>query len=194
MLIIAILQPKNALSLDAHEIISKRSQKPSSWYLDLNLISNYWGYEHVYHHTAPVSMILALREGLRIVLEEGMESRFKRHSLNASALRTGLQALELKLVAPEGYQLDQVTPFWLPPEVDELKLRQILLNDHGIEVGKGLGQFAGKVIRVGLMGESSKSHYVLSFLSALEQVLERLGHPVPSGSGVGAASNRFSGV
>ena len=181
-----------ALSLDAREIIGKRSQKPSSWYLDLHLISNYWGYEHVYHHTAPVSMILALREGLRIILEEGMEARFQRHSLNASALRTGLEALGLKLVAPEGYQLDQITPFWLPQEIDDLKLRQILLNEHGIEVGRGLGQFAGKVIRVGLMGESSKSHYVLSFLSALEQVLGRLGYPVPKGDGVGAASNRLS--
>jgi len=181
-----------ALSPRAHEVIKARKNKPSSWYLDLALIANYWGFDHVYHHTAPVSMILALREGLRIVVEEGLEARFERHGRNAAALRDGLEALGLDLVAPEAYRLDQITPFWVPEGVDETKLRQMLLREHGIEVGRGLGQFAGKVIRVGLMGESSKPEYVLALLSALEKILPRLDYETAQGAGVGAASTTLA--
>lgn len=99
-----------AMSSRAHEVVKNRKVKPSSWYLDLALLANYWGFERVYHHTAPVSMILALREGLRIVLEEGLEARFARHHKNATALWAGLEALGLELVAPEGSRLDQITP------------------------------------------------------------------------------------
>ncbi|MDA1348455.1 MAG: alanine--glyoxylate aminotransferase family protein [Chloroflexi bacterium] len=181
-----------ALSPRAHEVVKNRKNKPSSWYLDLALIANYWGFEHVYHHTAPVSMILALREGLRIVVEEGLEARYERHSRNSAALRDGLEAMGLVLVAPEAYRLDQITPFWVPDGVDEIKLRQMLLREHGIEVGRGLGQFAGKVIRVGLMGESSKPEYVLALLSALEKILPRLDYETAQGAGVGAASSSLA--
>ena len=181
-----------ALSPRAHEVVKSRTNKPSSWYLDLALIANYWGFDHVYHHTAPVSMILALREGLRIVMEEGLEARFERHSRNASALRAGLEALGLELASPEGYRLDQITPFWVPEGMDEAELRRMLLREHGIEVGRGLGQFAGKVIRVGLMGESSKPEYVLALLSAMERILPRLGYETGRGAGVGAASEVFA--
>ena len=177
-----------ALSPRAHEVVKSREHKPASWYLDLALIANYWGFEHVYHHTAPVSMVLGLREALRVVLEEGLEARYERHRRNAAALRAGLDALGMELVAPERFRLDQITPFWVPDGVDETKLRQLLLREHGIEVGRGLGQFAGKVIRVGLMGESSKPEHVLALLSAMEKILPRLGFEVPQGAGVGAAS------
>jgi alanine-glyoxylate transaminase/serine-glyoxylate transaminase/serine-pyruvate transaminase len=181
-----------ALSPRAHEVVKSRTNKPSSWYLDLALIANYWGFDHVYHHTAPVSMILALREALRIVMEEGLEARFERHGRNASALRAGLEALGLELASPEGYRLDQITPFWVPEGMDEAELRRMLLREHGIEVGRGLGQFAGKVIRVGLMGESSKPEHVLALLSALERILPRLGYETGRGAGVGAASAVFA--
>ncbi len=181
-----------ALSPRAHEAVKSRKNKPSSWYLDLALIANYWGFDHVYHHTAPVSLILALREGLRIVLEEGLEQRFERHRRNAAALRAGLEALGLDLVSPEGYRLDQITPFWVPEGVDEAAVRQILLREHGIEVGRGLGQFAGRVIRVGLMGESSRPEYVLALMAALEKILPRLGYETAHGAGVSAASGALS--
>ena len=91
-----------ALSPKGHEAIRARQQKPASWYLDLGLIANYWAEEHVYHHTAPVSMILGLREGLRMALEEGLEERYARHARNAASLRAGLEALGLDLVVTPG--------------------------------------------------------------------------------------------
>ena len=182
-----------ALSPRAHEVVKSRKIKATSWYLDLALIANYWGFDHVYHHTAPVSMILALREGLRIALEEGLDARFQRHHRNAVALWSGLEALGLGLVAPEEYRLDQITPVWIPQGVDDDEVRRILLREYGIEVGRGLGQFAGKVWRIGLMGESSKAQYVMAVLSALEEILPRLGFEVPYGAGVGAASRSLAG-
>jgi alanine-glyoxylate transaminase/serine-glyoxylate transaminase/serine-pyruvate transaminase len=183
-----------AMSPRAHEAVKSRKIKPTSWYLDLALNANYWGFDRVYHHTAPVSMILALREGLRIALEEGLDARFERHHKNAAALWSGLEALGLDLVAPEEYRLDQITPVWIPQGVDDDEVRRILLREYGIEIGKGLGQFAGKVWRIGMMGESSKAQYVMAVLSALEEILPRLGFEVPHGAGVGAASRSLAGV
>jgi len=182
-----------ALSARAHESIKSRCTLPSSWYLDLALNANYWGFDRVYHHTAPVSMILALREGLRIVLEEGLESRFARHETNAAALRAGLEAIGIEMVAPVGYQLAQITPVWIPEGVDDDTVRHMLLRQHSIEIGKGLGELAGKAWRFGLMGESSRPEYVLALLSALEGILPRVGYETASGAAVGAASRVLTG-
>jgi alanine-glyoxylate transaminase/serine-glyoxylate transaminase/serine-pyruvate transaminase len=182
-----------ALTSKALEVVKNREQKPTSWYLDLSLNANYWGFDRVYHHTAPVSMILALREGLRIVLEEGLEARFARHHKNSTALWAGLEALGMELVAPEEFRLDQITPFWIPKGVDDDKVRTMLLREYNIEIGKGLGQFAGKAWRVGLMGESSKPEYVLALLAALEEVLPRLGFEVAQGASVASASKALAG-
>ena len=182
-----------ALSPRAHQAVKDRGQKPTSWYLDLALIANYWGGDHVYHHTAPVSMILGLREALRIVLEEGLEARFQRHQRNAQALWSGLEALGMKLVAPQEFRLAQITPVWIPEGVDDAEVRRILLREYSIEIGRGLGDFAGKVWRIGLMGESSRPEYVLAFLAALEDILPRVGYEVPHGAGVAAASTSLAG-
>ena len=181
-----------AMSPRAHQVVKERERKPTSWYLDLALISNYWGFDHVYHHTAPVSMILALREGLRVVLEEGLEARIARHRNNSAALRAGLEALGLDLVAPEGFRLDQITPVWIPDGVDDAEVRQALLREYGIEIGRGLGDFAGKVWRIGLMGDSSKAQYVFALLSALEEILPRVGFETPRGVGVASASESLA--
>ena len=183
-----------AMSPRAHEAVKSRQRKPASWYLDLALIANYWGFDHVYHHTAPISLILGLREGLRVVLEEGLEARFARHHRNSTALWAGLEALGLELVvSQEEYRLDQITPVWIPDGVDDDEVRRLLLREHGIEIGRGLGQFAGKVWRIGLMGESSKAEYVLGLLSALERILPTQGFEVPYGAGVAAASKSLGG-
>jgi len=181
-----------AVSPKAHEMIKSREKKPVSWYLDLALLANYWDFDRVYHHTAPVSNIVGLREGLRIVLEEGLEARFKRHHKNAVALWSGLDALGLDLVTQEEYRLDQITPVWIPDGVDDDEVRRRLLREHTIEIGKGLGQFGGKVWRIGLMGESSQEEYVLALLSALERILPDQGYEVPRGAGVGAASTALA--
>ncbi len=137
-------------------------------------------------------MILALRDGLRVVLEEGLEDRYERHQRNAAALRAGLEALGMELVVPEEYRLAQITPVWIPEGLEDTPVRQALLRDHGIEIGRGLGQFAGKVWRVGLMGESSKPEYILALLSALEEILPRNGFEVAQGAGAAAASKALA--
>ena len=182
-----------ALSEHALTVIRQRKQAPMSWYLDLELLGRYWGWEsqRVYHHTAPVSMILALREGLRQVLTEGLGERFKRHAGNAKALSAGLEALGLQCVVPSEHRLAQITVVRIPDGVDDMQVRQRLLRSYGLEIGGGLGELAGKVWRVGLMGESSRSEYVLALLSALEQVLPEAGYEVAGGAGVAAASSEF---
>ena len=177
-----------AVSQRALDSIRSRKTPPVSWYLDLNLNANYWYEPRVYHHTSPVSMVLALREGLRVILEEGLDNRFARHERNAAALRAGLEALGLELVAPEGYRLAQVTPVWIPDGVDDAEIRAHLLSEYNMEIGKGLGQFDGKIWRFGLMGESSRPDYVLLALSAMESALTRAGYEVAPGAGVAAAS------
>ena len=176
----------------ALEVIESRTTKPPSWYLDLGLIANYWGPEHVYHHTAPVSMILGLREALRIVLEEGLDTRIARHRRNSAAFRAGVAALGLDFLVPEPYRLDQITAVQIPEGVDDATVRQRLLREHSIEIGKGFGPFDGNVWRIGLMGESSKAEYLLALLSSLEGILPDEGYEVAQGAAVSAASRYLS--
>ena len=179
-----------ALSHAALDAIRRRKQKPLSWYLDLSLLGNYWGWDEqrVYHHTIPVSMVLALREGLRQALEEGLPQRYARHARHAAALAAGLAALGLEFVVPAEHRLAQITVVRIPDGVDDAQIRARLLREHGIEIGGGLGDFAGKVWRIGLMGESSKAEYVLALLAALESILPDAGYEVAQGAGVAAAS------
>lgn len=179
-----------ALSHAALDAIRRRKQKPLSWYLDLSLLGNYWGWDdqRAYHHTVPVSMVLALREGLRQALEEGLPQRYARHARNAAALAAGLAALGLRFVVPAEHRLAQITVVRIPDGADDAHIRAQLLRERGIEIGGGLGEFAGKVWRIGLMGESSKAEYVLALLAALESILPDAGYEVAQGAGVAAAS------
>jgi alanine-glyoxylate transaminase/serine-glyoxylate transaminase/serine-pyruvate transaminase len=165
-----------------------RSSPSRSWYLDLSLLFDYWANNRRYHHTAPMSMIYGLREALRMILEEGLDIRLARHARNASALCAGLEALELKFVVEPEYRLNQLTSVYIPEGVVDTDVRRSLLYDYGIEIGGGLGEFAGKVWRFGLMGESSKEINVLALLSALETVLPLNGYEVGPGMAVQAAS------
>ena len=183
-----------ALSHAALDAMRRRRQPPLSWYLDLSLLGNYWGWDEqrAYHHTIPVSMVLALREGLRQALDEGLPQRFARHTRNAAALSAGLAALGLEFIVPAEHRLAQITVVRIPVGVDDAAVRQRLLRGYGIEIGGGLGDFAGKVWRVGLMGESSKPEYVLALLSALERTLPQMGYEVAAGAGVAAASGALA--
>ena len=158
------------------------------------MLANYWGWgeRRVYHHTAPVSLILALREGLRLVLEEGLDNRFKRHARNAAALTAGLKALGLELVVPDEHRLSQITLVWIPDGIEDAEVRGRLLRGHVIEIGAGLGDFAGRVWRIGLMGESSKKGNVITLLSALEKILPEMGYEIAVGSGVKAAEDALA--
>ena len=161
-----------SLSERAMKAIKERQSSVQSWYLDVNLLANYWGEgARIYHHTAPISMNYALHEALRLVLEEGLEKRWARHEENHHALRAGLDELELGIASQEGHQLWQLNAVRVPEGVDEAAIRVGLLEDHGIEVGPGLGPLKGKVWRVGLMGYSSQPKNVQTFLSAMETLL-----------------------
>lgn len=172
----------------AIQALDNRKSKVHSWYLDLSLIKYYWGTGRTYHHTAPINMIYALREALRVVLEEGLENCFARHHRNGCALRAGLEAMGLQFLAPEGYRADMITAVMVPDGVDGEGVRQVLLNDFNIEISGGLGPLKGKIWRVGLMGQSSKASNVLGFLTTLEQILTKQGFEVPKSAGVNAAN------
>jgi alanine-glyoxylate transaminase/serine-glyoxylate transaminase/serine-pyruvate transaminase len=160
----------------AFSVINDRKYKIQSWYLDVQLLRNYWGKERFYHHTAPISMVYALRESLRLVLEEGLENCFNRHQLHSKALVAGLEAMGLKMVVSESYRLPELNAVYIPEGINDAMVRSALLNEYGIEIGGGLGKFKGKVWRIGLMGYSSKKANVILFLSALEDILTYLGY------------------
>ena len=160
-----------SLSPRALEVATKRKKKVQSWYLDVNLLASYCGQERVYHHTAPISMNFGLHEALRLVLLEGLENRFRRHQENHLALKRGLTDLGLGIASQEGHQLWQLNAVTVPAGVDEPLLRKRLLTEHNIEVGAGLGALKGKIIRVGLMGETSKRENVERFLGAFKSIV-----------------------
>jgi alanine-glyoxylate transaminase/serine-glyoxylate transaminase/serine-pyruvate transaminase len=172
--------------------LKARKGKVQSWYLDLTSIQSYWGGERAYHHTAPITMIYAIREGLRLVMEEGLEARFTRHVRNHLALKAGLTGLGLNYIAAEGHQLPQMNAVRIPEGVDDVAGRKRLLTEFGIEVGGGLGDFKGKAWRIGLMGYNSRPNCVFQALSALETVLRGAGAKIEPGAGVAAAERAYA--
>jgi alanine-glyoxylate transaminase/serine-glyoxylate transaminase/serine-pyruvate transaminase len=155
----------------ALERVRARKHKVQSWYLDVSLLEQYWGEDRVYHHTAPITMVYALHEALRIVHEEGLEARFARHLRNHQALVAGLDALGLKMAVAAEHRLPMLNAVHAPDGVDEAAVRRRLLERSGIEIGAGLGPWKGRVWRIGLMGESSTPANVLLVLAALAEAL-----------------------
>ncbi len=166
--------------------IKARKAKPASWYLDVGLVANYWGGERTYHHTAPITMNYALREALRVVAEEGLEARRRRHELNHRALVAGVEAMGLRMHVAPGERLWTLNTVGIPGGVDDVKVRRRLLDEFDIEIGGGLGVLKGRIWRVGLMGSGSTANNVLLFLAALEQCLAGEGFKARA-SGAGAA-------
>lgn len=167
--------------------LEARNHKVPNWYLDLSLLSNYWTTGRFYHHTAPICMIYALHEALVLLAEEGLEAHIQRHLRHGSALQAGLKAMGLTLHAREGYRLSVLTSVRIPPGVDDLRVRQRLLNEFGIEISGGLGALKGQIWRIGLMGHSSTEENVLLLLSTLEKLLLAEGYSVEPEAGVTAA-------
>ena len=174
------------------EVINKRKTKVQSWYLDMTMVQRYWGEERFYHHTAPITMIYALREALRIVFEEGLPARWERHLRNHKALKAGLAALGISYATAEGHQLPQLNAVRIPAGADDLTTRKRLLSEFGIEIGGGLGDLKGKAWRIGLMGHASRPGNVLLFLGALEQCLMAQGVKITAGAGVAAANQSYA--
>jgi alanine-glyoxylate transaminase / serine-glyoxylate transaminase / serine-pyruvate transaminase len=169
-----------------------RKTKVQSWYLDVSMLAKYWGSERVYHHTAPINMTYALYEALRVVLEEGLESCHARHARNHAALKAGLAAIGIEFAAQPGHQLPMLNAIQIPAGVDDLSVRNALLNRFGIEIGGGLGAFKGRVWRIGLMGHGSRAANVLLFLAALEQLLAEQGYRFNRGASIAAANEAYA--
>jgi alanine-glyoxylate transaminase/serine-glyoxylate transaminase/serine-pyruvate transaminase len=159
----------------AVEWLRERKSTPVTWYLDLKLLLDYYEKAHRYHHTAPVSMFYALRESLAIIEEEGLASRFTRHRVNHEAFAAGVEKLGMPLFVAPGIRLWTLNTPCVPAGVDEAKVRQSLMRNHGIEIAGGLGPLAGKVFRVGTMGYGSTAENVKLLLGALEEALHEQG-------------------
>jgi len=147
----------------------------------------------LYHHTPPISLIYALREAMRIVVEEGLENRWERHRVNQLALIAGIEAMGMGLLVKNpADRLPTVTAVMIPNGIDDAKVRNQLLEEFNIEIAGGFGPVKGKIWRVGLMGYCSQKPFVLLFLAALEKVLQDQGYRAPAGAGVTAAIQNYS--
>jgi alanine-glyoxylate transaminase/serine-glyoxylate transaminase/serine-pyruvate transaminase len=155
----------------AEKVMVDRKHKVQSWYLDMNMVRQYWGSERLYHHTAPINMNYALHEALRIVLEEGLEIRWQRHMDQHVALKAGLEKLGLSYLADPDHQLPMLNAVATPDGIEEAAIRKQLLKEYDIEIGGGLGAYKGKAWRIGLMGESATTRHVEALLAALTELL-----------------------
>lgn len=176
-------------SARAVETIKARGHKVQSWFLDLNLVMGYWGdgAARTYHHTAPINALYGLHEALVMLQDEGLEAAWARHRRMHEGLKAGLEAMGLGLLVDEPYRLPQLNAVSVPDGVDEAEVRRQLLAKFGLEIGAGLGALAGKVWRIGLMGQSATPNNVLLCLSALEGVLTQMQADINSGVAHNAA-------
>jgi alanine-glyoxylate transaminase/serine-glyoxylate transaminase/serine-pyruvate transaminase len=175
----------------AMETILSRKTKVQSWYLDVSMLANYWGQNRVYHHTGPINMTWGLYEALCLIHEEGLDACFARHLLHHRALKAGLAAIGIGYAAQEGHQLPMLNAVHIPSGADDAKVRGGLLNRFGIEIGAGLGDFKGRVWRIGLMGYAARANNVLLLLSAMEQLLCEQGVNLDQGASIAAANEIY---
>jgi len=186
------LSPITVSERAAHAI-QQRKQPVQSWYLDLLALQRYWFEPHAYHHTSNVSLMYALHTALRIALEEGLENRYARHNLHGGALRAGASALGMVPMAAPDFRLPMVAALRVPEGVsDGAPLRKALLEEDGIEISGGLGEYAKSVWRIGIMGYNAERRNMLRVLAAFERVLPRFGARVNAGAGVAAAEAYYS--
>ncbi len=171
----------------AVQVIQQRKKPVQSYYLDLPKLHRYWNGDHTYHHTACSNVVYTMREALRVILEEGLETRWARHQLHGEALRAGIKAMGLDILTQPGFELPVLTAISLREGIDEMAMRNGLLEEYSIEVGGGFGALKGRLIRIGLMGYNSRRKNVDTVLSALEHVLPRSGFKPNPGAALAAA-------
>ncbi len=176
----------------AMEVINTRSSTVQSFYFNLKDLESYWSQTRAYHHTSPISMTYALREALRMLMEEGLENRIQRHARSAAALRAGLEALGMDLLPDPDHRLNPLTAVLVPDGIEDAAVRRTLMDEFNIEIGGGLGELRGKVWRIGLMGESARETTVFALLSALERILSGLGYEVAYGASLAAAQRSLA--
>lgn len=175
------------------DYVQKRKDKIKSWFMDMNLLLGYWGNTtRTYHHTAPTNSLFGLHEALLLIKEEGLENCWARHRRHHIALKAGLQAMGLRFLVEEKYQLPQMNAVMCPAGVDEEAVRKSLLNEFNVEIGAGLGPLKGKVWRIGLMGYSCRADNVMLCLSALGSILMDMGLPIKVGEAEAAAHQAYA--
>ena len=176
--------------------IKQRTQKNYSWFLDLNLVMDYWGanVKRTYHHTAPVNSLYALHESLLILQEEGIETAWERHAHNHKALVIGLESLGLKLLVSEDIRLPQLNAVKIPEGIDDAKVRTHLLNEFDLELGAGLGKFAGNAWRIGLMGNGSSQKNVNYCIASLGTALKEQGFDCNTESALEAVESFYANM
>ncbi len=161
-----------SFSAKAVDALKGRKTKVPNWYLDLSMIINYWeGAKRVYHHTAPVNMLYALCEAMSLILDEGLDNVYRRHREAHEYLVEGLEKRGMELFVEAPHRLPMLNAVRVPDGTDEAAVRRALLEEHGIEIGAGLGPLAGKIWRIGLMGHTARTENVDRFLSALDEVM-----------------------
>ena len=171
--------------------LADRKTPVQSYYFDLSVLSQYWSDVRAYHHTAPISLNYALREGLRLIEEEGVSNRFERHQRNHLAFVAGIEALGLKMFALPEVRAWTVNTVAVPEGIDDAAVRAQLLERYGIEIVGGLGPLKGRIWRVGLMGTSSTRNNVMLLLGALEDILSGMEWAGLEGSGIAAAAASY---
>lgn len=164
-----------SFSEQAVQQIKARKYPVQSWFLDMELVMGYWGKgaKRAYHHTAPVNALYGLHEALVILQQEGLENAWQRHAYYHQQLKQGLQEMGLSLFVDEGYRLPQLNAVSIPDGIDDAQVRARLLNEFNLEIGAGLGELAGKVWRIGLMGHACSQKNVDYCLASLKRVLGR---------------------
>ncbi|MCL4152498.1 UNVERIFIED_CONTAM: hypothetical protein GTU68_060637 [Idotea baltica] len=157
----------------AVEVIQNRKTKVQSWFLDMNLVMGYWGEgaKRAYHHTAPINALYGLHESLLMLREEGLDVSIARHQTMHESLRDGLAEIGVGFLVEEPFRLPQLNAVWIPEQLNDANARAQLLNEHGLEIGAGLGDFAGKVWRIGLMGYSARRENVDLAVRAIGSLL-----------------------
>ena len=173
--------------------ISQRKTPVQSWFLDLNLVLGYWGGENkrTYHHTAPINALYGLHEALLILMEEGLENAWARHTRNYLALKAGVEAMGLQFKVSEDERLPQLNAIIIPEGVDDANVRNRLLDEYNLEIGAGLGPLAGRIWRIGLMGHASSRKNVLLCLEALNSILKDSSARINPDTAVDAAIQEY---
>jgi len=181
------------VSSRAEEVFRNRKSKVQSWYFDLTTAMNYWGKDRLYHHTPPISLIYALREAMRILLEEGIEARWERHRVNQLALVAGVEAMGLPMFVEKPLdRLVTVTAVKIPAGVDDVKFRNQLLDEFNIEIAGGIGATKGQIWRLGTMGYCSQKQFILQLVAAMDKALLDQGHRHSPGAGVAGAIKSYA--
>ena len=181
------------LSDRAMEKVLGRESRVRSWYLDVSELQEYWGDERAYHHTAPITNIYGLREALRLVAEENIESRWARHERIAGALRDGVEAMGLALNPEPDYWLPSLNAVRLPDGIDDGQVIEYLLDTYDIEIASGLGDLAGEILRIGCMGHSARPENILMLIAGLGEALDRQDAAVDPAAGLEATRRTLAG-